>query len=359
MLKRNKGVGVKPNTSHFIRNDIIKQFNVDKRKYKRILNSNMRKLTSGKITKEVYLKNQKANIKEHFTKSFMAGKVFSQSSELKLSDDERRFIAYQTGQEMQYMSKFADDIVNGSGRMNYKQRMNMYADGVNPMFEFGNLAYLPEDIVIEWVLGRTDKHCIDCLSFAYGSPYTKKTLPGVPRSGNSRCLSNCRCTIFYSEVNRKPSMYTSYITNNYTSARGMIPTEADVDKLISMTDEFYYSRMTAVLTKDKADMKTSKVLKASLLGYVAYNDFSVNVPLPVASSITEFRTFMKSELFETVTDIETLEKGMLVSLFKGGKQTYGTVYSISGNNLVVSTLENKTEIINTNITHVFREIGGM
>ena len=357
MLKRNLSVGTVQNTDYLVKNDIIRQFNRDKRTYKRRLNKNMKLLSTGKITKEVYLERQKQNIKEHFTKSYLAGKLFSQSTELKLTDTERRFIVKQTTEEMKYMKKFADDILNGTGKMSYKRRMNMYAGGLDPMFEFGNIAYLPEDVMINWVLGRTDKHCLDCLSFAYGSPYKKKELPGVPRSGNSRCLDNCRCSLEYTIKGKPLNPYVSFITKNYNSSRHLIPTEEDVTKILKMTDDFYYTRMTAILTKDKQDMEMAKTLKDTLLGYIVYKDLSVSVPLPLASTIKEFRTFIKNDNFEIVDDYRTLRKGMLVSIFKGGKQIYGTVYDISDDKLVVSTLKNKKEIIDTNVTHIFKEVG--
>lgn len=778
VLKRNNSVGTVPNTDINAKNDIIRQFNRDKRTYKRRLNSAMKQLSTGKITKEAYLKLQKENIKTHFTKAFLAGKVFSQSTETELSDSERRFIVHQTTEEMKYMSKFADDIVNKTGRMNYQRRMDMYSAGLDPMFEFGNVAYLPEDVMIEWQLGRTDKHCLDCLSFAYNSPYKKKELPGVPRSGNSRCfvgsvktvsvltpdgfvginkikigdlvlshkgkwrkvtgiinekttdeycyeiiiksdkktknkkiimlddhlsivngkwtradelkvgdliqmighrckrcgkiikyfdkrainntycsiacsnkdidrwkagrqklkdenrvgeglrkwrenpenvekqkeygkkalekihkyrigktydelygqekadelrykctkianektrllvkegknalqifmnsmtpeektkfckkaqktltnieiakskettikrkirlgkykfyktelkmiellnylnikweaqkrldtyfydfyltdydiyieidgdfwhcnpkiytkmieqqrkhierdilknktiekynktllrfweddiynnpdivinklklilknhnnefvpyyqeiisvkkvkitdlrnrrtlsltvdtdssyvtnqgliahncLSNCLCSLSYSVNGKEISGYVGFITKNYNSSRHMIPTEDDVSKLINMTDDFYYTRMSAVLTKDKTDMEKAKSIKSTLLGYLVYKDLSVSIPLPVASTIKEFKTFINNDNFELVTDYKKLKKGMFVSLFKGGKQTYGTVYNVSNNKLVVSTLKNEREIIDTNVTHIFKEVG--
>jgi len=356
MLKRNKGVGVSNTVSYTVRNDIIKQFNLDKRTYSRGLNKNMRSLLKNNITKAEYLELQKGLISSHFTKSFMAGKTFSQSTELKLSDDERRFIAYQTGQEMKFMTKFADDMVSKSGRMNYQKRMNMYAGGVDPMFEFGNLAYLPEDIVIEWQLGRTDKHCIDCLSFASGSPYKKKDLPALPRSGNSSCLSNCRCSLYYKEPFKQKNNYTNYITQNYTSVRNNIPTESEVLSMIEQQDKYYYSRLSAVLTKNKSDVKSANLIKASLLGYVVARDLSIKVKLPISRNITEFKHFVNSDYFEKVENITELQKGMTVSIFKGGKQSYATVDNVFNDMLVIQTIENSKEIININQTHVFKEV---
>jgi len=356
LLKRNKGVGVTANTDYINRNNIIKQFNKDKRSYAKSLSMNMKMLMSGKVTRDEYLKLQRNTIRTHFTKSFLAGKQFAQSTEKELTSDEKNFISYQLGQEMKFMNRFADDIINNRGKMDYNRRMSMYAGGVDPMFEFGNLAYLPEEIEIHWRLGATDKHCVDCISIAMKSPYNKKNLPAVPRSGNTRCLNNCCCEISYQERYKKQNNYVSFITKNYTNKRKFIPTETEVEKIIETRDKYYYERLNAVFTKDKTDLNTAKIVKTSLFAYITSKELSVRMVLPVSKHISEFKHFMKSDLFQKITDISELKIGDTVSMFYGGKQVYGKVFNISNDVLIVSTLDNKREVVDISKTHIFKEI---
>ncbi|PKP53830.1 MAG: hypothetical protein CVT92_02540 [Bacteroidetes bacterium HGW-Bacteroidetes-1] len=187
-LTRNNAVGITHGTSYFDKSSTVKTFMGAKKSYKKELFRNMNALMSGKITEDEFNKLQQKTIKNHFTTAFLLGKRFNQNTETTLNDKERRMIVFQTTKEMDFMKRFAVDIQNRTGKMDYKRRMNMYADGLDPMFRFADIAYLPENIEIQWVLGVTDKHCFDCLFFAAKSPYTKKTLPGVPKSCNSRCF---------------------------------------------------------------------------------------------------------------------------------------------------------------------------
>lgn len=187
-LTRNNAVGITHGTSHSDKTNVIKSFASEKKSYKKELFKNMNALINGKITEEEFNTLQQKTIKDHFTSAFLLGKRFNQNTEVSLNDKERRMLVFQTTKEMDFMKRFASDIKNNTGKMDYKRRMDMYAAGLDPMFRFADIAYLPEDIEIQWKLGTTDKHCLDCLFFAANSPYKKKTLPGIPKSCNSRCF---------------------------------------------------------------------------------------------------------------------------------------------------------------------------
>jgi len=355
LLKRNKSVGINHGTSYYDKSAIVKGLMSEKKSYKKDLYKGMDLLIAGQIDKEQFIKFQKETIGKHFTSSFALGKRFNQNTEIKITDDERRFIVYQTTQEMNYMSKFADDIVSSSGKMNYKRRMNMYADGLDPMFRLGDIAYLPENIEIEWVLGITDKHCIDCLSFAKGSPYLKKTLPGIPRSGNSRCLSNCACKIIYHtpHVNTK---YTNFILDNYTSRRKNVPTLAQFNAIDSMRSNYYRTRLKYELTKLDTYLDQAKVIKNELNEFIVLGEIAVVTSLYIAKPIAELKKFKNNENYDVVSEISSVRHNDIVSTFIGDTQVYGKVKAKYGTTLVIDTLFQKGIKIDVIDDIIFKEI---
>lgn len=188
LLKKNRGVALPINLSSKMKKRVIGDYIKVKSEYHDKLIGNMQLLTAGRITKDDYLTMQKEAMKLAFTEAYANGKVFGQGHYNGVDETERRFIGYQVNREMEYMSKFADDIITGSGKMPYVRRMGMYSDGLDAMFGFGRLVYMPDEAKILWNLGETDKHCLDCIVFNAKNPYTKKTLPGYPKSGASRCF---------------------------------------------------------------------------------------------------------------------------------------------------------------------------
>jgi very-short-patch-repair endonuclease len=187
MLKRNKGVALMVNLAAQEKQDILNAYYRTKAKYSKVMFANMRQFVAGNVSMDEYLSKQKNIIRSCYTDSFSLGKYFGSGGAL-LTSDEKNFITFQTTQEMKFMENFANDIMSRKGKMPYARRMRMYIDGLDGMFGFGKLVYLPEEVQIYWMLGRTDKHCIDCLMFSSKNPYTKKTLPGFPKSGQSRCF---------------------------------------------------------------------------------------------------------------------------------------------------------------------------
>jgi hypothetical protein len=77
-------------------------------------------------------------------------------------------------------------------------RLLHYADSSLSGFYRGLVDGAPEDVLIYWRLGepRTD-HCSRCPEIAAGSPYRKGELKQVPRDGQTPCLFNCYCDLYF------------------------------------------------------------------------------------------------------------------------------------------------------------------
>ena len=354
MLKRNKGLSLMINLSSQTKQDILTNYINIKNKYSIGLISNMNQFMNGKMNKDEYLKMQKTLIRNTFTGAFTLGKYFGTGNISTMASDEKNFLTYQITNEMKFMENFANDIVNNSGTMPYRRRMKMYSDSLDSMFGFGRLVYLPEDVQIYWKLGVTDKHCIDCLMFASQNPYTKKTLPGFPKSGNSVCLSNCLCRLIYIHpTNRTIEDYDSYIVSNFKKGKA-IPNEEEYRVIMGYYDEYYFNRIMYEITKDKSFFKSSKDALSSLSNYQRVNNFSTS-SLPIATLLNDVKQIQKVETFSFVENITDSKVGDFVAFFVKNEFKYGKVSQVLSNAIQVSTLENITFDLQAGKTVLFKE----
>jgi hypothetical protein len=354
LLKKNKGVPTFSKLPQKRRSDILKAYQKSKSQYYNSLSKNMAALRAGKMTKDDYLQAQRDAIKTHFTDAFTFGKMFD-TGIAGISDDERRFIVQQTTKEMGFMANFAKDIVNGSGRMPYQRRLRMYSDSLDSMFTFGNLLYLPEDVLIIWTLGTTDKHCIDCLLNVAGNPYTKRTLPGVPKSGATTCLSNCRCSLnFVINGQSQKSDYLKFITSN-SKKSGNVPSEEEYLTIVSMRNSYYYNRLMFEATKDKKFMDSAKAFSGEMRGFISRGNFAINLLLPVKTPVFELKSFLKNPNFSMIEKISDLKQNDFVSAFIGDRQIYGKVEKVYPMNVVVKMLDGTSMNISPENSIIFGE----
>jgi hypothetical protein len=354
-LKRNNAVGITHGTSHLDKSTVVKTFMSEKKGYKKELFSNMNRLMAGKITEDEFNKLQQKTIKTHFTSAFLLGKRFNQNTEITLSDNERRMIVFQTTKEMEFMKRFAKDIINNTGKMNYKRRMDMYAGGLDPMFRFADIAYLPEDIDIQWKLGITDKHCLDCLFFAANSPYKKKTLPGVPKSCNSSCLNNCRCFLIYYNGGVNTG-YTNFILDNYTDVRNNVPTLQQYENMNDKMLSYYQTRLRYEVTGISDYMDNAVMIKSELMQFIKDNDLAVTAPLYIADAVQNVKHFNSNKRFEFLENTSNVKAGAFVSTFLGNIQVYGKVKTVIGTKVIVDTLFEKGITLDTLNDVIFKEI---
>ena len=71
-----------------------------------------------------------------------------------------------------------------------------YGASAKAVFWNGLISGSGEGQLFRWQLGSVlTEHCDDCIELASNSPYTKETLPTVPRAGDTRCLWNCHCEL--------------------------------------------------------------------------------------------------------------------------------------------------------------------
>jgi hypothetical protein len=98
--------------------------------------------------------------------------------------------------EMRFLNKFVEAVVDETWKMPLERRVEMYVDALTSFYENARVISLPLTSVIYWTGPDDKKTCPSCEYLFENNPYTKLTLPTVPRSGATICLTNCRDRLF-------------------------------------------------------------------------------------------------------------------------------------------------------------------
>jgi hypothetical protein len=77
-------------------------------------------------------------------------------------------------------------------------RLRMYGDRAAGTGNAGWVDGCDDDEEFTWHKPALES-CPDCVTYQEFSPYTKSTLPTTPRSGDSQCISNCKCYLTRSD----------------------------------------------------------------------------------------------------------------------------------------------------------------
>jgi hypothetical protein len=356
MMKRNKGPMLKVSVPKSVQTGLLQAYTKSKTTYRKDMHSNMATYLKGGMSKADFLKVSRESIRTAYFDSFTLGKQFSLGASATMSSDERKSVAFMAAEEMKFMSKFADDIANSAGKMPYDRRMQMYIDGLDSVFGFGRIAFLPDEIKIIWKLGVTDKHCIDCLSYAANNPYTKKTLPGLPKSGSSTCLSNCLCSIsYYLGGDKTTSAYESFIISKSVGPR--VPTEMEYANLMAMREEYYYNSLMHERTKDPTHSDAAKTAYAQYFSYQKKRGFEINDTLPIGPVLTDFRNMNKNKYFDFIDPNKTksVTQNAFVGVFVGDHFQYGRVRDVVGNHLRVKVFGTEDVLLEIGKSIIFTE----
>lgn len=123
-----------------------------------------------------------------------AGLVRATDFSFHLGADEKKWLDKVFFSEQKYFEKFLDDVIAGESKTKSKVRIKNYANALRSVFDSSRMLQLPDDSIIHWVL-QSNNPCSDCRLLHRLSPYTRDTLPTTPKSGSTRCFSNCYCKL--------------------------------------------------------------------------------------------------------------------------------------------------------------------
>lgn len=356
LMKKNKGPILKVSVPKSVQTKILQTYSKSKGEYSSSMQDALADFVSGKISKATYLSRQKAAIKKAYSEAFTLGKQFNLGAGATLTSDERKTIAFLASEEMKFMSNFANDIGNSAGRMPYGRRLQMYIDGLDGVFGFGRIAFLPDEIKIIWKLGVTDKHCLDCLSYVANNPYTKKTLPGVPKSGSTACLSNCLCFLeYFLGPNKTTSEYENFIISKSIGPR--VPTEAEYANLMSIRDDYYYNTLMFERTGDVKFKETADAAFSQYNSYQKKNGILINDSLPVSQMLTDFRNMNQNQHFEFIDpkSMKSIDSNSFVGIFTGDHFQYGHVKDVVNNHLKIRVFGGEEVLLEIGRSIAFKE----
>jgi len=108
------------------------------------------------------------------------------------------------GEEYGFLGKFVRALESDTLKMPADDRLGMYVETLDGIFNAGRVDALPENVKIHWRLHPAD-HCSTCVGMAFGGPYGKpgssdNPLTRVPRDGSTICLTGCKCSLEVEEI---------------------------------------------------------------------------------------------------------------------------------------------------------------
>jgi hypothetical protein len=116
---------------------------------------------------------------------------------VQLTTEDEKWVRSAMTHEMQFLNGMLDAIVDESFVMPLPRRIGMYMDALESFYDSARVIGLPATSAIHWIIPKKDNRvCASCKYLAEHSPYSKRTLPTVPRSGATICLTNCRDRLF-------------------------------------------------------------------------------------------------------------------------------------------------------------------
>lgn len=200
-------------------------------------------------------------------------------------------------QEQGFISNFAKQLRQGKVSLKQAQaRLDQYTRALDSARIHTWVEKAPHDIRIYWRLGIA-RHCPDCLVLDANSPYTRKSLPTVPRAGMTQCKGRCACSLEVVRVRRKgrrraapPPSPTVQDVNGFGSGLVQGTVQPSVDQVAKINDLRarinYHRRMIAQTTGEarKAAIAARKAANRELIDYTAQNQIR-DVPMASVSEV--------------------------------------------------------------------------
>ena len=109
-----------------------------------------------------------------------------------LSPGDDKWLKGAMAHEVRFLNSFMRAVVGQTYKMALDQRVEMYVRSLESFFDNARVIGMPPGTLIHWTGPWDDRSCPGCNYMFKNNPYTKYTLPTVPRAGMTQCLTNCR-----------------------------------------------------------------------------------------------------------------------------------------------------------------------
>lgn len=179
-----------------------------------LINRFVKDYQKGRLAESEFRKQVTATMKKAWKEVFLAGVRASGiggqgpgKALVQLTAEDEAWVRSAMKHEMQFLNGMLDAIVDEDYVMPLPRRIGMYMDALESFFDSARVIGLPATAAIHWIIPKKDKRvCASCQYLAKHSPYSKRTLPTVPRSGATLCLTNCRDRLFVRIVDQAKAL---------------------------------------------------------------------------------------------------------------------------------------------------------
>lgn len=164
-------------------------------------------LADGSLTVAEWESRMRAEIKKEAIRQYIVGRGGLD----KMTAKDWGSIGGVVGDQYKYLNRFAREIADGKlteGQI--RRRMEMYINSTREAYERAarRAAADANYDEVRWRLGVAE-HCEDCVAFASLGwrpvkpwPFKNGQREALPASGDTRCLTNCRCSLDYRKARR-------------------------------------------------------------------------------------------------------------------------------------------------------------
>lgn len=111
---------------------------------------------------------------------------------VKLDPEDEKWLRSAMQHEMRFLNGMLRAVDEESYVMPLPRRVQMYVRSLESFYDSARVIGLPATVIMHWSDSHDERTCVGCEYLFEHSPYTKKTLPTVPRAGMTPCLTNCR-----------------------------------------------------------------------------------------------------------------------------------------------------------------------
>lgn len=185
----------------------LRQFNDAQNRFRRDLISLVRKFKTKTLSRYKFERDAKIVFSTAYTTAYRLG---LKSSGLTALDTDRKtkangpaidpndqaWIKSALQHERRFWNAFIDDVESErQGRYSHEERVKMYSDTLESVFNSGRVVGMPLHAIIYWVMDEQAENCGGCQLLRDNSPYTRETLPTTPRAGATPCIYNCKCKL--------------------------------------------------------------------------------------------------------------------------------------------------------------------
>lgn len=164
-------------------------------------------------------------------------------------------------EELGYWNAFLDDVEEGrASPARAQQRVESYVKALRYMYDAARTQALPDSVLLYWMGPKKDDPniCEGCVKMMEWSPFTKATIPAVPRDGSTPCLTNCRHRVVvrvaksFNEVVRRNAQLDKLRIQTNRRAESSQPRARMVQKLNEIREQAHGGRTRQRRVRGKA-----------------------------------------------------------------------------------------------------------